>query len=104
MSQRLHRFPDGPSVEAALEQLADHEDGPLAEYLVREPGHKERRWRDTLQAPAVDAGLSPGMETGASPDVAPVTADHLEARVAALEEAVVELRRLVETVAARRDH
>lgn len=43
--QRLHPIDDGPSLDAALEELQDR---GLAEPLPRRPGEKQIRWRHLL--------------------------------------------------------
>jgi uncharacterized protein YceH (UPF0502 family) len=86
----LHPFADLAGIDATLQALATHEDGPFVVQLAREPGRKESRWRDLLQEPAEPDGVASADPSG--PDVAEVTpgAD-LAARVAALEAEVARL-------------
>jgi len=90
-TERLHAFADLGAVDDALRALATHEDGPFVEQLAREPGRKESRWRDLLQDAGDEAGRAPATLPVAEVTSAPV-ADDLEARVAALEAAMRELR------------
>jgi len=96
-TERLHPFADLAAVEDGLDALA-RRDEPLVERLEREPGRKEARWAHRLGDGALGAApgaslaveSSPGEAGGAVPPEALVIG--LEARVAALEAAVVELR------------
>jgi uncharacterized protein YceH (UPF0502 family) len=96
-AQRMVAFDGIDAVEATLQTLAAHEDGPLVECLPREPGKRESRWMhrlgagDAEPAPATTTATGPGADAGddASPS-APDTAD-LEQRVARLERIVAEL-------------
>ena len=101
-SERLHAFADLGAVDATLELLVNHEDGPLVEPLPREPGRKEARWRELLSA--TDAGATIG-------DVADVTRDDtldamvrggLNERVGALEAEVARLSALLDGLAGDR--
>ncbi len=94
-TERLHAFSDVAEVEDGLAALAGREP-PLARRLAREPGRKDARWIQTLSddeavvsAPA-GAGVAPS--TPPTPPAAPDRRPDLEARVAALEQAVAELQ------------
>ena len=98
-TDRLHGFADLAAVDATLRALGDHEDGALVEQLPREPGRKESRWRDLLQAEgAIDTAAAD--HEGASSDVPAVTpGGDLVARVAALEAEIAALRARVDGLA-----
>lgn len=80
--ERLHRFADISAVEAFLEELSLHADGPLVVELPRQPGSRENRWAQTLTPVVSDP--APATLSPAQPE--------LEARVAQLEQDVAELR------------
>ncbi len=91
-SERLHRFADISTVEAFLDELCHHPDGPLVVELPRQPGSRENRWTHTL---------SPVEE---SPLIAnPGTPSNLESRVMQLEQDVAELRQLLIQLTQERD-
>ena len=86
-SERLHRFADISSVEAFLDELAAKAP-PRVLKLARMPGAREARWAHLLcgePAPQPDSA-----EVPAAPSLSALAA--LEARVAALEEALAALR------------
>lgn len=80
---RLTEFADVAQVEATLQKLRTREDGPFVSELLRQPGRRDVRYAQLFsEIPVdipVDVGAPPLRE--ASPD-----------RVAALEQAVTELR------------
>jgi uncharacterized protein YceH (UPF0502 family) len=93
-TERLHPFASAAEVEAALDRLARHEP-PLVVRVERQPGQKEGRWLQLLEAMSherathVSAPSSPaGGSTG--------RLDDLEQRVAALEAQVVLLEGLLD--------
>ena len=91
-TERLHAFADLAAVEDGLADLARRED-PLVERSGREPGRKEARWKHLLgdgehRVAAVEA--EPVVSV--SPAGTRAAGSGLEARVAALEAAVAELR------------
>ena len=89
-TERLHAFADQADVEAALDRLATR-DEPLVQRLDRRPGEREARWMDLMAERPLDSVRDE------SPTGAPVARrSDLEARVAALEEAVAELKALLE--------
>lgn len=100
--ERLHEFADLDSVDAALAELRDHEDGPLVVQLPREPGHKESRWEEQLSTSVADPATAGSSTTG--PGVAEVTRARsepdLETRVAQLEAIVAELSARLDGLAA----
>jgi uncharacterized protein len=106
-TERMHPFPDVAGVEAALERLASHPGGALAERQERRPGQKEARYAHLLLDPMEDdeAGgdaTPPSAPTGDAPaDPAPPrmslvalteTIEALRAEVAALRAEVAAVR------------
>lgn len=82
--ERLHHFADVSAVEGYLDELAGREAGALALKLPRQPGSREPRWTHLLCGEPVLPAATP----------APPASD-LEARVAALEAEVAELREIL---------
>lgn len=94
-TQRLCEFADVEAVEAALDQLLSRADGPFVARLPRAPGARESRYAHLFFG-AIES--SPEM-----PELAPasrIPAAGLGERVAALEDAVAELRREIEALKA----
>ncbi len=94
-SARLHRFEGNREVTETLQGLVDCEDGPCVVRLPRKAGRQDSEYAHLFSgaiesAPAVEAGIAPVR-------VQPVAdrSSELEARVAALEQAVSELREAV---------
>ncbi len=88
---RLCPWHDVQEVEATLEGLMTREDGPFVIKLAREPGTRESRYRHRLggaSAEVPDSGPNAG-SPAPSPDEERFT--RLEARVAALEQALASL-------------
>jgi uncharacterized protein YceH (UPF0502 family) len=87
-------FADVAAVEAALQGLAEHTQGPLTVKLARESGRREARWAHLLSGPSV-AATPPSASSDAMPP--PVTAsavsrlDRLEQELAAVREQVAGL-------------
>ncbi|MGE0801922.1 MAG: YceH family protein [Lautropia sp.] len=75
-AERLHRFADGSSVEAFLQELAERPAGALVVLLARQPGTREARWAHLLCGPVV-API-------AAPIAAPVAASVTAAAAAAM--------------------
>lgn len=109
-TQRLCEFTDVDEVESVLAALARHEAGPFVTRLPREPGKRESRYAQLLGGPVEAAAASAPPPREETPDVEPAAAapEHkaggaapasLEARVAALEEALAELRRRLDALA-----
>ncbi|UUX97059.1 YceH family protein [Aquabacterium sp. J223] len=97
-TERLHRFADISSVEAFLQELAEH-DPPQVVKLARAPGARESRWAHLL---AGEVGLAAADD--ASPDqTAPARREPPDGvsagDFAALQAEVAALRRLVEAMA-----
>ena len=90
-TERLHPFGSVADVEATLERLAAR-DRPLVVQLERQPGQKERRWMQLLEAGATERA-----EAAAHSAAAPAAGrrstriDELNARVEALEAQVASL-------------
>jgi uncharacterized protein len=83
---RTERLLPDIAVDAALDTLAAHADGPLVERLDRQPGQREHRWRHLMgEDHSIPAEL--GAETRAPARVSAPSSDGegLEERVAALE-------------------
>jgi len=89
---RLAALKDVSEVEAELEDLMTRPDGPFVAKLPREPGRRESRYVHLFgdQPPPVDTE-----STAEDRSAGPVAAT-LSERVAALEAALVELRREVD--------
>lgn len=88
------------AVEASLQNLADHAEGPFAVKLAREPGRREARWAHMLCGPlSLDEAPSAAAD-GVPPSVtAPAVTrlDSLEQEVQALRAELAELRTRFET-------
>ncbi len=93
-TERLHPFEDVAEVDEVLRRLASR-DEPLVALLERQPGQKESRWAHLLGGDLADAMAGPDDE----PDIAPRHSPRVD-RLAALEEAVAELRADVERLQA----
>ncbi len=94
-AQRLAALDSVDAVEAALNHLAQHADGPLAERLPREPGKREHRWRHCLGR-GDEPGASAATEVSAQGSLGDTGSDDLEARVAELERVVEQLQAWLE--------
>lgn len=92
--QRMHEFADTTEVEAALEKLAEREDGPFVVRLPREPGKREHRYMHLFSG-EVDTSVVAATTATAAP--AP---DELVARVEALEGEVAELKQRLDSLLA----
>jgi uncharacterized protein YceH (UPF0502 family) len=96
-SERLHRFADGSSVEAFLDELAaraDDKGGPLVVRLPRAPGAREPRWAH-LVCGTVDVSAMP-VATDSADFVAAGELAALRANQSAMQGELTELRALVE--------
>lgn len=94
-SERLAKFDGADSVRETLERMASREPA-LAVKLPRASGQREERWMHLLAGPVDAAALAAAMpqrEPASSPS------SELEARVAALETEVAELRAKLESLA-----
>jgi uncharacterized protein YceH (UPF0502 family) len=103
-ASRFAPIADVREVEAALDHLAQREDGPFVMKLAREPGRRESRYAHLFSgeppqaaAPASDADS----ETPERPVHASEVSSVSEERVAALEAQVAELRREVDELKKR---
>lgn len=102
---RMHPFAAPEDVQAVLERLAARAAGPLVVELPRQPGHKEARVAHLLgdQPPSADlpqTELSPPAAVAAVMGEA-VRLAELEARVAALEVEMADMRALFQTFKAQ---
>lgn len=88
-TQRLAEFPDTEAVEATLDELKEHEAGPLIARLPREPGKRESRFMHLL---GTEEPAEQPERTAAPEPRSRNQANSLEERVAALEKAVEDLR------------
>lgn len=91
-SERWYRFADISSVEAFLDELqerAEEKGGPLVARLPRAAGTREQRWAHLLCGPVDAAAAAPA---------APAAGEGLQARVAALEDEVAQLRSAVQNI------
>lgn len=87
--ERLHRFADISAVEAFLQELANRPAGALVVEIPRQPGARENRWTHLLSGQPELEDSAPGNRSQASANPA---IEALEARVAALEAELAELR------------
>jgi len=92
-THRLHEFGDLDDVAHMLGRLAEHEP-PLAMVLPRMPGQKEVRYVHLL-------GGEPDLSKLEFRPSAAATSSDREARVEALEQAVLELREQLESLSSR---
>ena len=91
-SNRLHDFHDVSEVEATLNELQRRE-APLVMLLAKEPGKREARYRQLFTE--VDASQEPSLQPPSSYGTDSITTQDttaLEARVAALEQEMAELK------------
>jgi len=93
-TQRLHEFADTAAVEAVLERLEQHPEGPFVRRLERQPGKREHRYAHCFGAQSEPGEAEAAVARPASaPAREPEPAgDGLEARVEALETELRELR------------
>jgi uncharacterized protein YceH (UPF0502 family) len=96
-ADRLHRFADLSSVEAFLDELsarATEKGGPLVVKLPRSPGSRESRWMHLLCGEVEFAGSNAGAPSEDFIGVSELAA--IKTQQAALQQEVIELRKLVE--------
>lgn len=89
---RLCTLQDAQEVEAALEGLITREDGPFVIKLAREPGRRESRYRHLFGGASVEALDAEPDADRPAPSGDGDRYARLEARVAALEQALASLR------------
>ena len=92
---RLAELPDPSVIESLLEGLAARPEGALVAQLARESGRRDSRWVQLFEE--VPEGLSANetpirAEPAEAPAARPTSGPDLATRVAALEQAVAELR------------
>ncbi len=95
-AERWYRFADISSVEAFLDELqsrAEEKGGPLVAMLPRTSGAREPRWAHLLCGPVAAAEPETVVATSTAPR-------DLQARVAALEAEVAQLRSTVQNIVA----
>lgn len=98
-SGRLYSFSDSHEVAATLMRLMEREDGPFAAALPRVPGRQDSEYTHLFSGPVASSSQSPlePREVGRPvPNAHTERSDRidaLEARVAALEGELAELRR-----------
>lgn len=98
-TQRLHAFEDVGAIEATLTTLEEHPQGPLVRQLAREAGKREHRYAHCFgaQPEPVETGSAVAEAAPArKPDHA---SDDLEARVAALEDALRAMQEQIDRLA-----
>jgi uncharacterized protein YceH (UPF0502 family) len=93
-AERMHTYADTNTVEALLQELQTHREGPFVVKLAREPGKREARYMHLLGGPvalseAAPATFTPPLEPPPALDPARLT--QLEERLAALQARVDEL-------------
>lgn len=94
-AERMHPYADTAAVEALLQELVTHREGPFVMKLAREPGRRESRYAQLLGGPVAGAEAAPGT-TQVTPARASGGMDlerlaQLEQRVAELQERMVML-------------
>ncbi|MDY7509790.1 YceH family protein [Ralstonia wenshanensis] len=92
---RFHAFADISSVEAFLDELAEH-DPPYVVKLQRMPGERESRWMHLLCGEVAQADMRQG---GVDESIAPSEFEALKAEQKALADKVARLQALVEQMA-----
>ena len=93
---RFHAFADISSVEAFLDELAEH-DPPYVVKLQRMPGERESRWMHLLCGEVAQADIRQG--GGVDESIAPSEFEALKAEQKQLADKVARLQALVEQMA-----
>lgn len=106
-TERMHRFADISSVESFLEELAERSDGSLVVKLPRQPGSRENRWMHLLSGtPEIDQNTQ-AEPTGIFVQMENIHHENdfeaLQSRVSHLEIEVADLKKIIETLAAKSD-
>ncbi len=96
---RLCAFEDVAQVEAALQRLQGYEQGPFVVRLPREPGRREARYAHLFSGEVEVPQVAQTPVAAADADAGQDKLQGLERRVAALEEALERLNRLVSSTA-----
>ena len=91
-SGRLHSFADNAEVSETLQSLMDYESGAVVARLPRKAGRQDHEYAHLFSG---DIESVAAEVVAAAPTVARQSTDDLEARVAALEEEVAQLRALI---------
>lgn len=103
-TNRLCEFADAAEVEATLKGLMTREDGPFIARLPRAPGARESRYAHLFSG-AIESVAEPEVEAGAAPlssgEAHAGGAATLSQRIAALEQAVSELRAKIDELTTR---
>jgi uncharacterized protein YceH (UPF0502 family) len=95
-TDRLCEFSAPAEVDAVLNDLVAHADGPMVERLPRQPGQKEARWRHLFADESQKSVATPTPKPAAKPTVpASAPTKSLEDRVSQLEKRVAQLERAV---------
>ena len=92
---RFHAFADISSVEAFLDELAEH-DPPYVVKLPRMPGERESRWMHLLCGEVAQADIR---QSGVDESIAPSEFEALKAEQKQLADKVARLQALVEQMA-----
>ncbi len=96
--ERMQPFPDVAAVEALLQALAEHPEGPFVTRLPREPGRREARYAQLLGGPPA-GGAEPA--AAATEAIAPGGALPPASRLERLEQAVATLTTRLDELQAR---
>jgi hypothetical protein len=91
---RMAPVNDVNEVEAALQALAVHEQGPFVVKLARQPGQRDQRWAHLLcgEVEAATASLETPVPAGAPRSGLAERVERLEAQVATLQRDLDEIR------------
>ena len=92
-ASRMYEFPDLPSVEIVLAELANRERGAAVTQLPRQPGRKESRYAHLFAPGSMDEeGADHGPGPGPGPEPARLAVQAEDERLERLESAFQELR------------
>jgi uncharacterized protein YceH (UPF0502 family) len=98
-AERMHAYADVAEVEAHLQGIAGHAEGPFVARLARETGRREPRWAQLLCGPVAAAAVTPAASGEAIP--APTVVAPAVARLDRLEQEVADLKAQVAAMQAR---
>ena len=96
-AERMRAYPDVAAVEALLQQLAAHVEGPFVVKLPREPGRREQRFAHLLCGP-VAAAETPALAAAPSAEPVRVSWTQEAARLTQLEQTVADLQARLQTL------